>query len=561
MSAAIRFADRSVARLERDGTCWAVIGIASVVYAALFLWISRDTKLFIDESQLFVHDNGFDPATLLTPINGHLVFLLRLLHAVAFKLDGPGMTIVRVANIAGHIAVVCLVFAIVKRRLGPPAALALSLLVLFLGSAWEITFTQSGITYIYSVAFGLGALLALERGNRRADLAACALLALAIAMFTFGVAFALGALVMIALGPDWRRRIWVVLVPLALYVVWVVWIRAIYDPPGANIQEIHLVNLLKYPAFVAQAAGAAAGSATGLDYNFSQETPFAVFETTSVFGPVLATAAAIALGARLVRRPASPLLWAALVCMLAIWGELALGASVGRTPETVRYVYPGVVLAIVIGAEATRHLVISRTAVLLIFAAVAIGLCGNLIRLREGADFYREFALGLRAQQSAIELTRDQIDPNFTPGSEPGELTVLQPSTYLPAVDRFGSPAFTPDQLADAPETARAAGDVVFVSGLRLALAPADPATRQTRCRQLSSATGAPVEVSFGAPGITLEGAGAVALRRYASSTTVPLGDLTAGQPTVLRIPQDGSSQPWTATISSSQPVRVCALG
>ena len=95
-----------------------------------------------------------------------------------------------------------------------------AVLVLFLGSAWEVTIVQDVMTNVFCAAAGLGAFLALERGDRRGDVAACLLLVAAIACWTLGVAFAIGAAVIVLLQPRARSRLWVAAMPLALYAAW-----------------------------------------------------------------------------------------------------------------------------------------------------------------------------------------------------------------------------------------------------------------------------------------------------------------------------------------------------
>ena len=78
----------------------------------------------------------------------------------------------------------------------------------------------SGIGNVYAAAAGVGALLALESQDRRGDALAAALLVLATVSFTSGAAFAVGALVLIALSPGSRGRIWVAILPIGIYVAW-----------------------------------------------------------------------------------------------------------------------------------------------------------------------------------------------------------------------------------------------------------------------------------------------------------------------------------------------------
>src|SRR5204862_2088151 len=128
---------------------------------------------------------------------------------------------------------------------------------------------------------------------------------------------------------------------------------------------------------------------------------FAVFATSSLYGPLIAAVSVVVLGIRLRRGAVPPFLWALIASLLAFWIALEVA---NRPPSTVRYVYAGGALALLIGAEAARGLRISRTGILALLAVSIFALFGNLARLHSGAAFYRDFSTALRAQLSAIEL-------------------------------------------------------------------------------------------------------------------------------------------------------------
>ena len=69
---------------------------------------------------------------------------------------------------------------------------------------------------------GIGALLAIERADRRGDVVACALLLASLAFAEIALAFAAGVLVAIVLQRGPWRRLWIIAVPVLLYAVWYV---------------------------------------------------------------------------------------------------------------------------------------------------------------------------------------------------------------------------------------------------------------------------------------------------------------------------------------------------
>jgi hypothetical protein len=549
---------RAMDRLEDDRACWALLLAGMVVYAALALWLGRGTTLFVDEKTIFLEDRGLDASALLAPLNGHLVLLQRLLYAISFKLFGAEFLLARIVEVVGAALAVGLFFELAKRRVGAGVALAPALLLLFFGSAWELNFVVSGIGNVYAVAAGLGALLALDHPGRRSDAIACALLVVAVASFTSGLAFAVGALVLILLEPRWRRRLWVALVPLALYAAWLVWVRAVYVPEHGEAQALHAWNVLLIPNFIADEAASVAGALAGLNYDFERQgDAFAVFSTQSPYGPLLAAVAAAALVVRMWRGARSPTLYAYIAVLAAFWIAVAMGIGLGRNPTTVRYVYAGGVVALLVAAEAARGVRLSRTGLVVLYAVVALALAGNLARLRDGARYYRAFAPSLRAQLSAIELARDRVDPAFMPASGPARFDVVQAGPYLAAVDRIGSPAYLESELARQPEGRRQQADAVLVPALRIGITPARAGEALGACER----PGPTFVVQPPGVAVTSPAGGRLALRRFASNATTPVGDLPPGQRVDLRIPPDRSRRPWYASVTpTAAPPTVCPL-
>ena len=182
----------------------------------------------------------------------------------------------------------------------------------------------------------------------------------------------------------------------------------------------------------------------GLNNDFSPSgASFRAFATDSAYGPLLATAAAIALGLRLARGQRTPALYALLAVLLVFWIALAMGVGPGRDPSTIRYTFGGAVVTFLIGAEASSGLRRSATTVLVLYAVIALAVCGNLARLRTGAEYFRSRAdtacpaagpragtrprrAGLRAAVRAGELRRRPRGA-LPGGCGPQRLAGLQP--------------------------------------------------------------------------------------------------------------------------------------
>ena len=527
------------------------------VYAVLAMWLTRGTTLFVDGVDLFLNNRGLDPGALLRPLNGHLVLMERSVYAAGFAIFRGDYIVFRLVELAGALLAAGVLFVLVRRRVGPAAALAAAILVLFLGSAWEVTIVQDVMTNVFCAAAGLGAFLALERGDRRGDVAACLLLLAAIACWTLGVAFAIGAAVIVLLQPRARGRLWVAAMPLALYAAWLLWVRVAYVPDHGAAQNLTLANVLTLPNFVVDEAGVVAGAVAGLNWNFASTDPYRVFQTDLSFGYALAPLAAAALAIVVRRRGSTPMLWGALAALAAFWISIGLAFGLGRTPTTIRYAYPGTVLVLVIAAEAFRGTRPSPRAVAALIALTVFSLGANLYRLQQGASFFRHYSDTQRAQLTAMEVARPHIDPAFILESC---LAPVPAGPYLAAVDRNGSPADTPSELAAQPESVREAADSTLASALGLRLRPPAPGVRPTHCRRFAPSPGGEPLFAARPPGILLRARAAapVTVGRFADQPTVRVGSTSAERLVALPIPRDALHAPWYVAVANGRPVTVC---
>ena len=123
----------------------------------------------------------FDSDALFGPHNEHMVLVPVLIFKALWAATGlGGYWAFRLLVVLLHLACVVLVYAVARRRLGPWLALAPALVLLFLGTAWEIVLWPFEIQFLIPAAAGLGVLLLLEREDLRGDLIACGLLVLVV---------------------------------------------------------------------------------------------------------------------------------------------------------------------------------------------------------------------------------------------------------------------------------------------------------------------------------------------------------------------------------------------
>lgn len=552
---------RMVDRLQIDQLCAGVLGVAMVISVALALWLTRGTTFHFDEFLYYVENRGVDLHVLLAPHNGHLIFFPRLIYAVLFDLFGVRHYVVfRLVEALGIVLVAGLFFALAKRRVGPPAALAPSILLLFLGSAWQNTLDPAGITHVYSVAAGLGALLALERRSSSGDLAACGLLVVAVATFSTGLAFVVGVAVSVMLRPNRWRRAWIFVVPVVIYGIWTL-APKLDTPPFSTSTGAKLSNALLIPTYVADAAAAVASAVAGVSYDFTNPASSTI---DSPFGYVIVAAAVAALAYRL-RRGRPPLsLWTSLAVLLSYWAATALVTAPSREPNQTRYIYDAAVVSLLVVADALRGVRPSRRVLAVVFAVTAFSLLGNIALLRVGAHNIRAAVPSQRAELAAVEIARDRVSPNFIPQGEP-ELRRLEAVAggarpYLTAVDRTGSFAFTLAELRHQPEPVRELADSTLVGALKISLSPVPASPAGIKCLRIPSRSGG-IDLAVPPPGFVLRAdiAQLVTLRRFGVAARARVGTLPAAGYAALRISPDRAPDIWHLEVRATS-LTVCAL-
>ena len=536
----------------------ALIVALAVSGVALVVWLS-DLTFWRDEWAFLLHRRGLDAGVFLDPHYEHIaiapVAIYKALLAV-FGMDSP--TPFQLAAVAMFLTSVALVFVFLRRRVGGWLALAGVLPILFLGSSWDDLLWPFQIGYFGSMAGGVGALLALEREDRAGDLCACALLALSLSFSSVGIPFAAGVAVHVLTGPGIGRRAWVALVPIALYALW--WLG--FGSEAENNASFD--NLLGAPKYVVEGFGSSIASLLGLATTREQ------FPITSLnWGVPLLLVALVLAGVRLRHLGRVPRwLLVTLAIAVAFWALAGLNTTIGRGPDAGRYQYVGAILLLLVAAELLRGVRIPPAGVIAALAVSALATLSNLSLLED----YSNALAGLAGQQrgglAAVELARDRVDPGFLLTQENSDvdyLGELDAGSYVSAVDSYGSPAYSPDELAAAAEPSRAAADKVFAAALGLEL---ERGARSATSCLVARPQNPERELAFELPpgGAVLRartGSRAeLRLRRYASASfPVELGTLHGGEPTTLRIPTDRSRKPWEAGLRATGPIEVCELG
>jgi hypothetical protein len=454
-------------RVEDRGTRLA-LGFAMAISAALILWESRGTTFFNDELVLFQRFQGdFDPEVLLMPFNGHLIAVGSLIFEAGLELAGPEPLLFRLVGIATLLLLAGTLYAYLRRLVSPWLALAPVVVILFLGSSWEVLlWPMSNINTCLSMAAGVGALVALESDRRRSDLIACALLLLGLATGTYALAFLVGAAVSVLAGRDRWARAWIVVVPATLFAAWWLWARQ-FDQDTS----LALANVWLLPSFSLQSLAVVLAAMTGLSATLSGEGLNPTIEIDAGWGRVLAVAALAGMAVRLARGRLPRGFWVALTALLTFWALIALSFGPDRIPEESRYILPGAVLVTLVAGQALAGIRIPTPAAVAVLAVTLLAIATGIRQLHDGGLFLRDYSDRARATLAGIEAAPD-ADPGYEPRADP-ELADIVPSQlpvqlgpYLDAVERFGSPAFTRGELQSEPAEIREIADRVRVAAI-----------------------------------------------------------------------------------------------
>jgi hypothetical protein len=545
-----------------------VLAVLALLVAVAFVLLYRKgfgTTFYYDEWNFVMNRRGWDVDTFLRPHNEHLslvpVLIFKLLF-VTVGLDSYG--VYRALLLVIHVVCVVLVYALARERIEPPLALAVAALVLFVGAAWNDLLVPFQISFLISVAAGLGMLLALERSDLGGTIAVAVLLGLSLASSSVGIAFAAAAAVHILLRRDRLSRLWAVAVPSLLYLVWL----AAYGDPTATAGDRSLTqlandNLPAAPGYVATAAAGAIGAVVGLGIEWGR--PLAV-------GGLLLFVLYVLRGRSLSLR-----LLALLAAAAAYWGLAAVFRAHVNPPTDSRYLYLGAILVLLLAVELIPPVV--STGRLLVVLAVVVGAAAiaNFGSLRSGSAYLQEWSRYVRAELGALELAGPGTRSDFAP--DPVRAPDITAGRYFEAVEQYGSPASTPEEIASAGEPERQAADSVLTQALgALVLEGGEAAgttppgveavdkgqaTMRGGCiRFVPSAAGASIDMTVPDGGLVIQSSGTpveLRLRSFAGGySPQPFTSIPAGTRSVRLPTRDGVR--WHARLTSAESFRACTL-
>ena len=537
-------------------SAWAPVGLLIVGLAAgaLLMYLTRGTSFWFDEWNFILYRRGDDAGAFLQSYNGHFSLVPVALYHLLFATAGlRHYAVYRAVVIVAHLLCVALVFVYVRRRLPDLLAVALAALVLFFGAGWQDFLWPFQTAWLISLGAGIAMLLALERHDRRGDVAACLLLALSLSSSGIGIVVAIGAVVEVLGGRRARGGSWAVLTPLIPYAVW--WATDQHASRHSHLSQI--------PHFFVNAAGAAVAGLVGRPGTMS-----ASGGQLLTWGRPLVAVAGVALVVWLVvRRRGTTRLLTLLAMVLGFWLATAYTRAFlfhGDQAWASRYVYLGGVLLVLVLAEVLRTVPLSIPVQGVLAAVVLAAIVSNVTEnLRPGAAYLRDQGAQTRADLGALQIGRPVMVSGYSLAYLPGaQFLHLRAASLLAATRSLGSPADSPAQIAAAPASARRVADLELIrmhgvaltplSGAptlgprpRLVARPAGSAVASASCLRFTPGAAGPghlLDVTLPGSGLlvrALHGDIAVGVRRFASDF-VAVGSLVSRHSARLRIASDG---------------------
>jgi hypothetical protein len=555
--------------------------LLAALAAVILMYLARSMTFWQDEWGAITFSGG--PLDFIRPVNEHWSTIPLLMYRATFGIVGLHSYLPYIAQvIALHLLAVAAAYVLVRARGGPTVATLACIPLLLLGSGSENLFWAFQTGFVGSVAFGLWALVLIERPGRAAGVGASLLLIASLMSSGMGLFFLVAAFGRTILDPDIRRRVTAVIPPTVVYLAWYVTVG--HEPVTT---AGHLAGFTAVPGFVLRGIGHAVGAFTGLEL-LSRGDLLAI----TLFGfAVLATASAAVTNRRPPALAAGSLL--AIVAMYVVIGLVRAQLESDFATRS-RYVYVAaffLVIALIDWLPRLRDRADRRQPGRLVLVAVlfAILVATTVANIAAFGPIRGRF-------QSNADLTRAYIGLALAHKGE----TWIDPQSVLPempplpeliaTVERYGSPLrddLIPAVVTDPGARAREAALLRMVgSGFRAeagtavnaASAPRElqvteladaTATWEGGCLSLADAGGraaVSAEVETGTR-LRIEAPGGVdgrAILGLALPPSRPIDiHVVAGAPLDVVVPDVGDGSIWAVRVeipNAAGTVRICRI-
>jgi len=523
-----------------------ILGLAMFASAALILSLTSKLTFIADEWDLMLLRPGWGIGQIMDPFNEHPV----VLPSISFKLlqELFGMDSARPQQLlatATFLVMNGVLFVYLRRRVGEWAALIGTVLILFLGAAFEDLLWAFQIGYFGSLAAGIAALIALGRDDRTGDIAASVLLVVSLAFSSLGIPFVAAAAVEWAINPRERRRR--LFVPGAAFVFYVLWWIGWGHTAESSIDPGRITEI---PGFVFDSFAAGFTSLAGLATGDGSEPD----QPNLIWGRLIALIA-IGLAAwrikRLGRVPTGLLITGA--AAFAFWVLSGINRNEMRLPTSSRYQLPSAIFMLLMAASLLDGIRIRRPGLIVAGVLSVVAISGGIgLMTSQSEDRWQPASGHTRATLAGVEAAGGDVTEGyrFTVGTS----FEIPARAYLDAVEAHGSPAWPGDAIDGLEPPYRATLDASLIDAAGVAVSGTPPPLPSKSCRPFES--GVPYAVRPGALRIVNPSGSelAVSASRYSDPPGTPVGAVLPRAVAGLYLPEAGGG-PWQLTLFGESPV------
>lgn len=474
--------------------------------------------------------------TLIYPDNSQPIVGEVLIYKAWAELVGVGhYWVVRVFFLALQLSVVALVFCLARRRVGERAALAVGVLVLISGRAWETVLFPASMTFVLPALVLCAAWTALDRRkpSRGRLIAVTLALALVVVSTGLGVAILGGLAVEIIVSRRWWRLSIVVGGSATLFAWWLRWHSILQPGLRHNLPHLPLWGL----KYLSAAAGATVGAGP---------VPGAAL--------LVGTAGAICLWRRAqgLGLPRTDRFAGLVGTLLLAVGTTGAARAADTPASTSRYMYFSALVLLLLCSEATADLEPRPRSIGIVapIAAMIAALGLGLPKLGDDMTAYYESSDRTKAVMGALLLTGTPPIEN-----QAADGLVYGPLTLRHFVAVFGRSAFaSPRAISQTLPAARLAVDKMLGPA---ELRPVPVGSVPGACRPLPA--GGKLPRGSATVRITADAPVAVRIVRYATAVGAPP---TAVRPpgTELAVSPDALGTSWRVVLPAAGGVGACAI-
>lgn len=449
----------------------ALLAVAMVLSAWLGLSLNSGFSFINDEWDPLLNRSGWGLEQIFAPFNGHPTMIPMVIYKSAQEVFGMDSTRpVQLVHATLLLVMNGVLFVYLRRRVGDWAALIGTVIILFLGAAFEVLLFSFTINFTGAMAAGIGALLMLDRDDRKGDLCAAALLVLGACVSMVILPFVAAAAFEWAINPrDRRSRIFVPgAVLLFLFIWWIIW--------GSTSEQSSVVlsNVLSLPENSFKALGSGFASLFGLATGDGSEPE----QPNLIWGKLIAIAV-VALGCwrlLVIGRPLPKDFLIVGVTFLAYLVILGMSEDETRQPTFSRFQLPTAIFILMTASTLLREVRLKTSWLIAAAVVAALSIQGGIgLMTKEAKGQWTVASQYFRSYLTGIELSgRDAFAGGLV---NVGPWVTISPSRYLETAAEHGSPAFdrTDFESLGQNELYWLDTGLIVGSGIRLDAEPPNP--------------------------------------------------------------------------------------